>query len=140
MQESGEFFASYRAAFVASDVDVLLEHFAFPVQALSVLDDGVAISVSARDEWARLLGRLIDAYRALAVADAEPLELVVDEPMPEIASARVHWQLRREDRSTVYDFRAVYTLVRVDGRLRIAAIAHDELPRLQQAMAGLAQH
>lgn len=38
--------------------------------------------------------------------------------------------------SEVYDFNAVYTVVETDGVLRVASIAHDELPELRAALAG----
>lgn len=47
----------------------------------------------------------------------------------------IHWALRDGSGSDLYDFNALYTLVEVDGALRIAAIAHDELQRSQELMA-----
>ncbi|MDQ4071389.1 MAG: hypothetical protein M3088_00740 [Actinomycetota bacterium] len=56
--------------------------------------------------------------------------------MPGVASGRVHWELRREDGSTIYAFTAIYTLARVGTAWRIAAIAHDEVPKPQAALGG----
>jgi len=47
---------------------------------------------------------------------------------------QVHWELQREDDRPIYDFTAVYTLTRTEGRLQIVSIAHDELPKLRAAM------
>lgn len=57
---------------------------------------------------------------------------------PRLASARVHWRLQREDGSAIYEFTAVYTLAGDDGQWRVAAIAHDELPKLTAALSGAA--
>jgi hypothetical protein len=54
--------------------------------------------------------------------------------MTSVALVQAHWALHREGGDSVYDFTAVYTLIRIDGRLRIASIAHDELPALQAAI------
>ncbi len=79
---------------------------------------------------------LLGAYRSLGVVDAEPLELDVTELTPELSSAHVRWALRRDDGSGVYNFTAFYTLVVVERGFQVAAVAHDELPKLQAALAG----
>jgi hypothetical protein len=130
------FLDGYRAAFVRRDADALLDCFTYPVHVTSVAGGDATVSIAAsRDEWRPVLDYLLDAYAKLGVADAGVPELDVAEPLDGVAHARVHWQLRREDGSAVYDFTAVYTLARVDGALRVAAIAHDELPKLQAALA-----
>jgi len=130
------FFAVYRATFAHLDRDALMELFAFPVQVVSATDDAAAISVSQRDEWAAVVDGLLGAYRSLGVVDAKPLGLEVMDVAPQVSSARVHWRLRRQDGSTVYDFTAIYTVIKTGGSCRIAAIAHDELPKLRAAMGG----
>ena len=130
------FFDEYRATFARYDVDALAELFAFPLQVVSGTDEGAAISVSTREEWRPVLEGLLGAYRSLGVADGEPLELDATELTPHVASARAHWELRREDGGAIYDFTAVYTLAQVDGAWRVVAVAHDELPKLQVALAG----
>lgn len=82
------------------------------------------------------LERLLGAYKRLAVTNCVPLAVEISEPIGAVSVVRVHWALLREDRGPVYDFNALYTLVRADGGLRIAAIAHDELPKLQAALQG----
>lgn len=117
------------------DRDALSELFTLPVQVVSAIDHGVTVSVSNREEWFAVLDGLLAAYRSLGVADAEVLE---SEPMPvtpELASARVFWRLRRDDGSCVYHFTAIYTIAEINGTFRVAGIAHDELPKLQAAMA-----
>ena len=62
------------------------------------------------------------------------MALTIDEPMKPVAIVRANWALRRQDGDSVYNFTAVYTMTRIEGQLRIVAIAHDELPALQAAM------
>jgi hypothetical protein len=81
-----------------------------------------------------VLDGLLGAYRTLGVAEGVPLELEARELASGLRSARVHWELRREDGTAVYDFTAVYTLALLDGRWRAFSIAHDELPKLQAAL------
>jgi hypothetical protein len=125
----------YRSAFARADLQALMDCFSFPLQVISADRAGASVSVAAAENWPDVLQRLLDAYQRLGgVVDAAPLDLTIDEPMTSVALVRAHWALQREDGDSVYDFSAVYTLIRVDGQLRIVAIAHDELPALQAAI------
>jgi hypothetical protein len=81
-----------------------------------------------------VLGGLIGSYRRLGVAGGVPLELEISELTARACSVRVHWELRRDDGSAIYDFAAIYTLAQVAGAWRVFAIVHDELPKLQAAL------
>jgi len=124
----------YRSAFSRADLQALMDCFSFPLQVISADRAGASVSVAGAENWPDVLQRLLDAYERLGVVDAAPLELTIDEPMTSVAVVQAHWGLQREDGDSVYDFSAVYTLARVDGQLRIVAIAHDELPALQAAI------
>jgi hypothetical protein len=128
------FVDEYRKAFTRSDTRRLAELFAFPLQVVSATDDGVEIRAFGRDEWNSVLGALLDTYRSLGVSDGEIAALEVTELGPHIASVHVCWELRRADRSGIYDFTALYTLAQLDGRWRVAGIAHDEGPRLRAVL------
>jgi hypothetical protein len=129
-----ELMNKYRSAFARADLQAHMDCFSFPLQVISADRAGASVSVAAAENWPDVLQRLLDAYQRLGVVDAVPLELTIDEPMTSVALVRAHWALQREDGDSVYDFSAVYTLIRVDGQLRIVAIAHDELPALQAAI------
>ena len=129
------FFDEYRATFARYDAEALADLFAFPFHVVSDTEEIAPMSVANRDDWLGVLQGLLGGYRTLGVASGEPLELAVTELTPRLASARVHWELRRDDGSAIYRFTAVYTLARVGGRWRVAAIAHDELPKLQAALS-----
>jgi hypothetical protein len=70
----------------------------------------------------------------LGVTDCVPLVIEITHPMDVIAVVQVRWILHRRNRQPVYDFTAVYTLARAEDGLRIVAIAHDELPKMQAAL------
>ena len=129
------FFDEYRTVFASFDRDALMELFVFPLQLVGATQAGASVSALGRDDWPALLDGLFEAYRVLGVAGAEPLELATLDVAPEVVSARVHWELQRADGVAVYDFAAIYTLVDVSGSLRIAGIAHDELPKLEAALS-----
>jgi len=124
----------YRSAFSRGDLQALMDCFSFPLQVISADGAEASVSVAVGENWPDVLQRLLDAYQRLGVVDAVPSELTIDQPMTSVALVRAHWALNREDGNSVYHFTAVYTLIRIEGRLRIAAIAHDELPALQAAI------
>lgn len=129
------FFDDYRSTFARYDAGALAELFAFPFHVVSDTEEVTPLSVAGRQAWIGVLEGLLGAYRTLGVAKGEPLELDVVELTSRVASARVHWELRRDDASPIYDFTAVYTVAQISGAWRVAAIAHDELPKLQAALA-----
>jgi len=129
-----ELMEKYRSAFSRGDIRAVMDCFGFPLHVLSATGAEASISVATAENWPDVLQRLIDAYRRLRVVEAVPLTLTIDEPMKPVATVRAHWALQRQDGSSVYDFTAIYTLTRVDSRLPIVAIAHDELPALQAAL------
>lgn len=137
MHASQDLISRYRSAFVRGDRDALTDCFGFPVQVLSVADGQTSASVRDRDQWAQVLTWLLNAYRRLGVTDAVPLALEVTEAMDAVATVVVQWQLRRADGGSVYDFSAMYTMARVNGRLLILGIAHDETSKIQAAVQGL---
>jgi hypothetical protein len=128
-----ELIEQYRDAFRRRDLDALVEFFGYPLQVVSVTD-GAAVSVVQRTDWTGVLERLLDTYQRLGVVNAVPLALDVSQPMEGVAFVSVHWKLKRQDDRPIYDFAAVYTLVRTEGQLRIVSVAHDELPKLRAAM------
>jgi hypothetical protein len=124
----------YRAAFVRADVGDLVDCFSFPLQVLTISDGESSPSIADGEEWPGVLDRLLGAYKRLGVTDCVPLATEIIEPIDAVAVVRVNWALLREDREPVYDFTAVYTLALVAGRLRIVALAHDELPKMRAAL------
>jgi hypothetical protein len=130
-----EMIEQYRDAFSRGDLDALVDFFGFPLQIVTVTDTA-SVSVVDRNEWTGVLARLLDNYKQLGVVNAVPLALDVSQPMEAVALVQVRWELQGQDDRPIYDFAAVYTLVRIEGQLRILSIAHDELPKLRAAMTG----
>jgi hypothetical protein len=128
-----DFFDGYRAAFVRYDSEALVALFEFPLHLISATDKNTLISVATQDGWRRTLDGVLDAYRSLGVADAVPLDFEVVELTSDVCSVRMRWDLRDDDGNAIYDFKAVYSVVKVATAWRIAGIIHDEVPKLQAA-------
>ncbi len=130
---AAKFFDSYRAAFERLDAQAIAAHFAYPAH---VTSDAGAIEltpVPTIDEWRPQIERLVATYEAVGVGSAVIRQLTLTDLSPRVAQAVVHWAVLDGAGAELYDFHALYTLVEIDGELRVAAIAHDEIPRLREA-------
>ena len=133
MLQASELIEEYRSAFLRADLSALVNCFHFPLQVASIDVDEVSVSVAGSQDWPETLRGLLELYRRLGVANAAMLAVEISQPLDPIAVVRVHWDLQRADGTSVYDFTAVYTMVRMDGTRKIIAIAHDELPKIRAA-------
>lgn len=130
------FFADYRAAFETLDPEAVAGYFAYPCHVTSDGDVPQLTTAASREEWRDQIAQLIALYEQVGVATADLLSLSESVLSPRVAQARVHWMLRDAAGRDLYDFDALYTLVRTDGGFAIAALAHDELPKLLALLSG----
>ena len=133
MLQASELIEEYRSAFLRADLSALVNCFHFPLQVASIDADEVSVSVAGSQDWPETLRGLLELYRRLGVANAAMLAVEILQPLDPVAVVRVHWDLQRADGTSVYDFTAVYTMVRMDGTRKIIAISHDELPKIRAA-------
>ena len=136
MSDVPEFFQRYRTVFSSFDRDALIDLYTYPVHVVSATDDAPMVMAFTRDEWAGVLDGLLNAYRKIGIVDGDPQNLDCKEIASDAATVRLRWHLTREDGSHVYDIAAGYTLAKLDGDWRVAALAHDELPKLTAALGG----
>src|SRR5687768_15892961 len=104
------FFDEYRATFASFDLGALAALFTFPMHVVSAGEDA-SVAVYERDGWPGILEMLFGAYRSLGVVGAEIVSFEPAHVASDVATVRVHWELRRDDGSAVYDFTAIYTVV-----------------------------
>jgi len=137
------FFDSYRAEYERGDASAITAHFAFPLHVTSdvgeVAGDAkgqiVLTHVASREEWMGQIDRLLAAYSRIGVASAQVVELATSELTRQLFQAVARWELQDANGDRMYRFVAAYTLARIDGGLRITALAHNERPQLQSLLA-----
>jgi hypothetical protein len=134
-QTAEAFIEGYRATFETMDVSAITDRFAFPCHVAGQAGEVSLASVPDVAVWTASIERIVGAYGLIGVASAAIESLRVVEVTPGIAHAVVHWALRDAAAGPVYSFTASYTLVDTADGPRIAAIVHDEGPKLQMAMA-----
>ena len=131
------FLESYKTAFERLDADAIADLFVYPLHITGDDEQITPASIGSREEWTNHLRGLLAKYRTLGFSSPNILDLSVIELSPRLFQATVHWDLRDRADSSLYNFTAVYTLIEIGRNLRIAAIAHNELPRLRAQLNGI---
>lgn len=129
------FFDSYRRAFERFDASAIASHFALPAHITADADEIDLTAISDERAWIGQIEEFLDLYRRIQAASAQVLNLAVTELSPRLFQAVVRWALTDRAGHRLYDFQAAYTLARIAARLRITAIAHNEMPRYLQCVA-----
>ena len=132
-----QFFEAYRAAFEAWNAPAIADFFTLPLHITSDARDVSVTVMASRNDWIEQVNRLLGMYRAIGLASARVLELDMVELSPRVLQAVVHWGLHDGAGDSLYDFNAMYTLVTVENRQHIAAIAHNEIPKYQACLSRL---
>jgi hypothetical protein len=130
-----DFFDAYRAAFETLEPDEISGYFAYPCHVTSDAGTPHLSAAHSREEWREQIAQLVALYEQVGVASARALSITENELSPRVVLARVHWVLRDEGGAELYEFHALYTLVRTEAGFKIAALAHDELPQLLRLVA-----
>ena len=131
------FFQSYRLAFEQRDAPAIAGHFAYPGHMASDMGHIVLGFIDDKENWTGRIQQLLEMYRAIDVASARVVDMTMMHVSPLLLQARVHWELDDSHGRVLYDFLATYTLVTVEDTLRIAAIAHNEIPQYRACLARL---
>ena len=128
------FLDAYRSAFEHRDIDAIVDLFAFPCHVTGDGDPASLEIATNREEWKPVIQRIFDAYERIGVDTATIENVSTDNVSPRLAVVRVAWHLKNADGATLYEFTSVYTLAEVEGRRRVSAVAHDELPKLRACL------
>ncbi|HEY2750054.1 hypothetical protein [Phenylobacterium sp.] len=124
------FFGGYARAFERFDLDALAKRLAYPCQIMSDAGRVATFSMASAGDYRKRVAPLIDLYRRVGVARGEIADLDVRGVTERTAIARVRWRVHSAT-APLYEFDAAYTLVATLAGWKIAAIIHDELPKLQ---------
>jgi len=125
-----EFLDSYRSAFEAFDTEAIVAHFLFPCHIVGDAEDVSLMPLAKASEGRAGVERVLALHRELGVHSGRILDLDVVELSPRMAGMVLRYEFFDRAGRALYDFQGLYTLVRVDRRYRIAAISHNQIPRL----------
>jgi hypothetical protein len=126
-----EFLASYRSAFEAYDADGIVRFYSFPCH---IVSDGDGVVASMPFEGPASLKpaveRVLQLHRKIGAKSGRPLLLEITELSPRLAGLMLRSELHDADGAPLYDYQGFYSLVATDDGYRIAAICHNQIPRL----------
>jgi ketosteroid isomerase-like protein len=129
------FLETYASAFQRLDKDAVADRYTYPAHVVTY-DGGVRLlAVATREAWMAVIERILQMYGAMGVRQAVMGDLRVVFISPQIAQARLTWELRGEGDKPLYEFEATYTLALIEGDLKIVqVISENEQPKFQGVM------
>ena len=124
-----QFLQTYRADFQRYDAEAVIGHYLFPGHIVSDADTVALMPLAIEADLRAGVERILDWHRRLGVVSSRLMRSDVIELSPRLASLDLEVELHGAD-GPLYDYRGFYTLVLRDGAWRIAALTHNQVPRL----------
>jgi hypothetical protein len=126
---------SYRDAFERLDAAAIADHFAYPSHITGDADEIALMQLSNRQECMAAVERVVAMHRQLEAPSGSIRNLSIVELSPRLTQAYLTMEVHDRAGGMLYDFEAVYTLAETRAGWRIAAIAHNQIPRLLKCLA-----
>jgi hypothetical protein len=133
-----EFLASYGSAFRAFDADSIVRFYSFPCH---IVSDGDSVASMPFDGPASLkpaVERVLQLHRRIGAESGRALLLEITELSPRLAGLMLRFEMQDADGASLYDYQGFYSLIATDDGYRIAAICHNQIPRLLACVARIA--
>jgi len=124
------FLASYRSAFEAYDTEAIVGHYVFPCTIVGDSETPLPVTFKGADQLSAGVDYILSLHRQIGVTSGPPQLLEITEFSPRLAGMMLRSQFRDAHGKPLYDFQGFYSLVRTGAGFRIAAISHNQLPRL----------
>jgi hypothetical protein len=125
-----EFLDSYRTAFEGYDTQAIVEHYAFPCAITTDSETIAPFLFEGAEQCSAGVDHVLSLHRAIGVTQGKPLLLEITELSPRLAGLMLRYQMQDQDGKPLYDFQGFYSLARTAAGYRIAAICHNQIPRL----------
>ena len=126
---------SYRDAFERLDAAAIADHFVYPSHIAGDADEIVLLQLSNRQDCLAAVEKVLAMHRELEAPTGSIRDLSIVELSPRLTRASLRMEVHRRTGGTLYDFEAAYTLAETRAGWRIAAIAHNQIPRLLKCLA-----
>jgi len=125
-----EFLDSYRTAFEGYDTEAIVEHYTFPCAIIGDSETIAPIVFKGAQQCSAGVDYVLSLHRAIGVTQGQPLLLEITELSPRLAALNLRYQMQDKSGNPLYDFQGFYSLARTEAGYRIAAICHNQIPRL----------
>ncbi len=130
MSDFAEALGRYFSAYQRGDIDEIVDWFLLPCHFVSDADPVALMPLATREACRAGVERVVDWHRGLGVKGRRITRQLILELSPRISCVDVQVDVELEGGVKLYDFEAVYTFVRSNEDWRIAAITHNQIPRL----------
>ncbi|HWZ36797.1 MAG TPA: hypothetical protein VNY08_00665 [Bradyrhizobium sp.] len=125
-----EFLASYGTAFEGYDTKAIVDHYAFPCAIIGDSETITPLVFKGAEQCSAGVDYVLSLHRQVGVTQGKPLLLEITELSPRLAGMNIRYQWQDKTGKPLYDFQGFYSLARTEAGYRIAAICHNQLPRL----------
>jgi hypothetical protein len=125
-----EFLASYRTAFEAFDTRAIVDHYAFPCAIIGDSETITPVLFVDENQCSAGVDYVLSLHRQIGVTQSKSLLLEITELSPRLAAMNMRVQLQDKTGKPLYDYQGFYSLARTEAGYRIAAICHNQIPRL----------
>jgi hypothetical protein len=122
--------AAYFEAYEQFRIEEILNWFLLPCHVVSDAAEVMQLPLATREACRAGVQRVLDWHRSLGAARSRIVEHVTMELSPRISCVDVKVDVEDGAGLKLYDFEAVYTFVRSGESWRVAAITHNQIPRL----------
>jgi hypothetical protein len=121
---------SYRLAFEQYDADAIVRHFALPCHIVSDSETVAHIDFKTEQDCRGSIERILAWHRKIGMTSGHTRGLSIVELSARIICFDLNYAFEGAGQEYLYDFRGHYTLVANEDCWRIAAITHNQVPRL----------
>ena len=126
---------SYRDAFERLDAAAIADHFAYPSHIIGDANEVALMQLSNRQDCLAAVEKVLAMHRELEAPSGSIRDLSIVELSPRLTHASLRMEVHGRAGEMLYDFEAAYTLAETRSGWRIAAIAHNQIPRLLKCLA-----
>jgi hypothetical protein len=121
---------AYFAAYQRGSIDEIVDWFLLPCHFVSDADEVALMPLATKEACRAGVEKVVNWHRYLGVKERRIVKQLIIELSPRIICVDVKVDVERDEGVKLYDFEAVYTFVRRDANWRVAAITHNQIPRL----------
>ena len=121
---------AYFAAYQRGSIDEIVDWFLLPCHFVSDADEVALMPLATKEACRAGVEKVVNWHRYLGVKERRIVKQLIIELSPRIICVDVKVDVERDEGVKLYDFEAVYIFVRRDANWRVAAITHNQIPRL----------
>jgi hypothetical protein len=131
MSDLEDALAAYFKDYRENRIEDILDWFLIPCHFVSDTDEGPAqMPLTTREACRAGAQRVLDWHRRIGAGRGRIVKQTIIELSPRMACVDVKVEIEDPAGAKLYDFESIYTFVRPEEAWKVAAISHNQIPRL----------